>query len=222
MPLLQGTSEFRSAGPKLVPLLTTRWLYWRVHLSKVCPTIICFLNSSVSSIELLKTGNVCKLIFLFLLLFYMCNFVVVGTTKLHSNNYNNNSKNINLHTLNSAYNKKKYAEILLHYRWVFIKGNVFIGEWDIFGAGVFLHYSQFFIKGNFVIGRIECKCPTQFSRTNIGNVCRLVFFSCSCCFSCVILLQQVVVATPKLHSNNNNKKINLHKCPGQFYRTHIY
>ena len=31
-------------------------------------------------------------------------------------------------TLNSAYNKKKYAEILLHYMWLFIKGNVLIGE----------------------------------------------------------------------------------------------
>ena len=33
-----------------------------------------------------------------------------------------------------------------------------------------------------------------------------------------------VVATTKWHSNNNNnnKKINLHTCPGQFYRTHIY
>ena len=31
-------------------------------------------------------------------------------------------------TLNSAYNKKKYAEILLRYRWPFIKGNVFVGE----------------------------------------------------------------------------------------------
>ena len=37
--------------------------------------------------------------------------------------------------------QKKYAEILLCYRWLFIKGNVFIGEWGIFGADVFLHYS---------------------------------------------------------------------------------
>ena len=44
-------------------------------------------------------------------------------------------------TLNSAYNEKKYVEILLHYSWLFIKGNVFIGEWGIFGAEVFLHYS---------------------------------------------------------------------------------
>ena len=27
---------------------------------------------------------------------------------------------------------KKYVEILLHYRWLFIKGGVFIGEWGIF------------------------------------------------------------------------------------------
>ena len=33
-----------------------------------------------------------------------------------------------LHTLNSTYNKKKYAEIFLCYRWLFAKGNIFIGE----------------------------------------------------------------------------------------------
>ena len=38
-------------------------------------------------------------------------------------------------------------------------GNVFIGEWGIFGAEVFLHYSQFFIKGHFIIGRVECNSP---------------------------------------------------------------
>ena len=59
-------------------------------------------------------------------------------------------------TLNSIYNEKKYAEILLHYRWLFIKGDVFIGERGIFGAEVFLCYRQFFIKSNFVIGRVEC------------------------------------------------------------------
>ena len=42
---------------------------------------------------------------------------------------------------NSTYNEKKYAEILLHYRQLFIKGDVFIGEWSIFGAEVFLCYS---------------------------------------------------------------------------------
>ena len=54
--------------------------------------------------------------------------------------------------------KKKYAEFLLHYRWLFVKGNVFVGEWGIFGAEVFLHYSQFFIKDDFVIGGVECSC----------------------------------------------------------------
>ena len=52
--------------------------------------------------------------------------------------------------------KKKYAEILLRYRWLFVKGNVFICEWGTFGAEVFLCYSQFFVKGDFVIGRVEC------------------------------------------------------------------
>ena len=59
-------------------------------------------------------------------------------------------------TLNSAYNEKKYAEILLRYRRLFIKGDVFIGEWGIFGAEIFLHYRQFFVKSNFIIGRVEC------------------------------------------------------------------
>ena len=51
---------------------------------------------------------------------------------------------------------KKNAEILLCYRWLFVKGSVFIGEWGIFGAEGFLCYSRFFVKGNFVIGRVEC------------------------------------------------------------------
>ena len=59
-------------------------------------------------------------------------------------------------TLNSAYNEKKYAKILLHYRQLFIKGNIFIGVCCIFGADIFLCYSQFFIKGDFIIGRVEC------------------------------------------------------------------
>ena len=31
---------------------------------------------------------------------------------------------------------KKYAEIFLCYRQLFVKGDVFIGEWEIFGADV--------------------------------------------------------------------------------------
>ena len=58
-------------------------------------------------------------------------------------------------TLNSAYNKKK-SEILLHYRQLFIKGGVIIGDWSIFGVEIFLPYRQFFLKGNFVIGGVEC------------------------------------------------------------------
>ena len=49
-------------------------------------------------------------------------------------------------TLNSAYNEKKSAEIFLHYRWLFIKGNVFIGEWEIFGAEVFLVIADFSLR----------------------------------------------------------------------------
>ena len=47
-------------------------------------------------------------------------------------------------------------EILLHYRQLFVKGDVIISECGIFGVEIFLHYSQFFVKGDFVIGRVEC------------------------------------------------------------------
>ena len=47
-------------------------------------------------------------------------------------------------------------EIFLCYRQLFIKGDIFIGESEIFDAEVFLCYSQFFIKGDFVIDRVEC------------------------------------------------------------------
>ena len=52
--------------------------------------------------------------------------------------------------------EKKYAEILLRYRQLFVKGEVFISEWGIFSAEVFLRYSRFFVKGNFIIGEVEC------------------------------------------------------------------
>ena len=48
-------------------------------------------------------------------------------------------------TLNS-YNENKYAEILLHYRWLFIKGDVFIGEWGIFGAEFSFVIANFSLK----------------------------------------------------------------------------
>ena len=45
-----------------------------------------------------------------------------------------------------VYNKNKYAEILLCYRQLFVKGDVFIGEWDVFGAEVFLVIVNFSLK----------------------------------------------------------------------------
>ena len=59
--------------------------------------------------------------------------------------------------------KKKYAEILLHYRQLFIKGNVIIGKWGIFGMEIFLRYSRFFIKSKFIIDGAECirGCPIE-------------------------------------------------------------
>ena len=38
----------------------------------------------------------------------------------------------------------------------YVKGDVIIGEWVIFGVEIFLHYSRFFVKGDFVIGGVEC------------------------------------------------------------------
>ena len=32
-----------------------------------------------------------------------------------------------MYILNSTYNEKKYVEILLHYRWLFIKGDIITG-----------------------------------------------------------------------------------------------
>ena len=46
-----------------------------------------------------------------------------------------------VNTLNSTYNEKKYVENLVCYRQLFIKGDVFIGEWGTFGAEVFIRYS---------------------------------------------------------------------------------
>ena len=63
---------------------------------------------------------------------------------------------LHIYTLNPTYNEKKYAEILLHYRQLFIKDNVFIGERSIFGAEVFLCFRRFFIKSDFFIGGAEC------------------------------------------------------------------
>ena len=84
-------------------------------------------------------------------------FFLLSQWKNHCEKIRSHEHNVkdDIHnTLNSAYNKK--MEIFLHYRWLFIKGNVFIGEWEIFDAEVFLCYSQFFIKGDFVIDGVEC------------------------------------------------------------------
>ena len=58
---------------------------------------------------------------------------------------------------------------LLCYRWFFVKGNVFIGEWGIFGAEVIPCYSRFFIKGNFVIGGVECTFLQQRVMPSVVN-----------------------------------------------------
>ena len=48
------------------------------------------------------------------------------------------------YTLNSTYNKKKYV-ILLRYRWLFIKGDIFIG------VCVYLGQTFSFVIGNFLL-----------------------------------------------------------------------
>ena len=81
-------------------------------------------------------------------------FILLGIErKCHS------AQESHLDTLNSAYNEKKYVEIFLCYEQLFIKGDIIIGELEIFGAEVFLRYSQFFIKGKFVIDGVECNSP---------------------------------------------------------------
>ena len=67
--------------------------------------------------------------------------------------------------------KKKYVEILLNYRQLFIKGDVIIGDWGIFGVEIFLCYGRYFIKDDFVIGRVECKplyLDTNASAVGVG------------------------------------------------------
>ena len=67
----------------------------------------------------------------------------------------NNNEYIYIHST-LPITKQKYAGILLCYRWLFVKGKVFIGERGIFGAEVFLCYRWFFVKSDFVIGGVEC------------------------------------------------------------------
>ena len=56
--------------------------------------------------------------------------VITGATWVVEKNFNKHLIRIRgqHNTLNSAYNEKKYAEILLRYRQLFVKGDVFIGE----------------------------------------------------------------------------------------------
>ena len=49
-------------------------------------------------------------------------------------------------TLKSAYNEKKYAEIFHRYRRLFLKGDVFISEWVIFGAEFSFVIANFSLK----------------------------------------------------------------------------
>ena len=52
-------------------------------------------------------------------------------------------------------------EILLHYRWLFVKGDVIIGEWGKFGVEIFLRYNRFFVKVDLLIDGVECTCKQQ-------------------------------------------------------------
>ena len=57
-------------------------------------------------------------------------------------------------TLNSAYNEKQCAGILLCYRQLYIKGNITIGEWGIFGVDTILQKSGVIYR--FRCGRVDC------------------------------------------------------------------
>ena len=51
---------------------------------------------------------------------------------------------------------------------LFANGDIFIGEWGVFGAEVFLCYSRFFVKGDFVIGRVDCMYKLNWRCENIN------------------------------------------------------
>ena len=67
--------------------------------------------------------------------------LLLGTLSSPGTLYFNSGYTYTLYPLNSTYNEKTYAESLLHYGWLFIKGNVITGEWGIFGVQIFLCYS---------------------------------------------------------------------------------
>ena len=112
-------------------------------------------------------------------------------------------------TLNSTYNEKKYVEILLHYRWLFIRGNVFIGEWHVFGAEVFLRYSQFFIKGNFIIGRVECTC-IQKQMSYVLRCLEMIGFSHYCFIKMVGSKQILNFKLPLLSFPSTSARLLIH------------
>ena len=53
----------------------------------------------------------------------------IKTLNLLLRNFVKRTQTTGSSTLNSGYHEKIYAEIFHCYRWLFIKGNVFIGEW---------------------------------------------------------------------------------------------
>ena len=58
---------------------------------------------------------------------------------------------------------------LLHYKQLFIKGDVILGEYNIFGVEIFLRYRRFFIKGDFIIGGAECIVPVVIGALNLSD-----------------------------------------------------
>ena len=52
--------------------------------------------------------------------------------------------------------KKKYAEILLHYRQLFIKGNIIIGEWKYLVWKFSFIIADFSLNATLFIGGVEC------------------------------------------------------------------
>ena len=73
-------------------------------------------------------------------------------------------------TLNSTYNEKNMWRFSFIIGGFLLRGNIFIGELEIFGAEVFLCYSQFFDKDDFVVDGVEC------NKNNNQNKCKTVIY----------------------------------------------
>ena len=113
---------------------------------------------------------------------------------------------------------KKYVEIFLHYRWLFIKGDIIIGEWEIFGVEVFLRYSQFFVKGDFVIGRVERMCCEP---SCVFSLCPLIQCEASTWFQTNEILVMFIKKRLGRGATSSCRIKCQHLLPQRFYEGHL-